>query len=122
MIATLNTDKIPSILKECFLFYSQKIHNYIISIDGKMKYELNYTENSALCSFSNFLKENKKHYLTTDWLFNYFNYQFSYWNFVKESKEKSGGLYLIQLHWVLGKKALKRFDEKNTKGYIFLSL
>ena len=60
----LNTDKIPAILKECFLFYSQKIHNYILSIDGSIKYEFNYTENSSLQSFSKFLKENKKYYLT----------------------------------------------------------
>ena len=119
MVVVLNTDKIPSILKECFLFYSYKIHNYIISIDGKVKYDFNYTENSALYNFANFLKENKKHYLTIDWLFDYFNYQFSYWNFIKESKEKDGGLYLIQLHWILGKKALKRFNEKTQKDSYF---
>lgn len=115
----LDTNKIPSILKECFLFYSYRIHNYIISIDGKIKYEFNYTENSALYSFSNFLKENKKHCLTIDWLFDYFNYQFSYWSFIKEKKEKTGETYLIQLHWVLGKKAFKRFESKSDKDTYF---
>lgn len=119
MIIALDIDKIPTILKECFLFYSYKIHNYIVCIDGKIKYELNYTENSALYNFAKFLRENKKHYLTIEWLFDYFNYQFSYWNFIKENKEKNGGLYLIQLHWVLGKKALKRFDEKTQKDTYF---
>lgn len=119
MVVLLDINKIPSILKECFLLYSFKIHNYIISIDGKIKYNFNYTENSALYNFSKFLKDNKKYYLTIDWLFDYFNYQFSYWNFIKESKEKNGGFYAIQLHWVLGKKALKRFDEKTQKDIYF---
>ena len=119
MIVNLNVDKIPSILKECFLHYSYKINNCITTISGSKQYTFNYTENSSLYNFANFIKENKAHYLTIDWLFDYFNYQFSYWNFIKEEKEKNGGLYLIQLHWILGKKALKRFDSRSNKDSYF---
>lgn len=119
MTIYLDIDKVPTILKECFLFYSFNIKNYLPTIDNKKQYNFNYTENSSLYNFANFIKENKKYYLNIDWLFDYFNYQFTYWSFIKESKEKNGGIYIIQLHWILGKKALKRFDNKTSKDSYF---
>lgn len=118
MIFSLNENKIPSILKECFLYYSYAINNCII-IKGEKQYKFNYTENSSLYNFANFIKENKAHYLNIDWLFEYFNYQFTHWNFFKEKKEESGASCLVQLHWILGKKALKRFNEKTSKDSYF---
>lgn len=120
MIVSLDINKVPSILKECFLFYSFKIGNYLPSVNNEKKYVFNYTENSSLYNFANFIKEKKEYFLTINWLFDYFNYQFCYWNFVKEEKEKNNKeIYLIQLHWILGKKALKRYDSRTSKDSYF---
>ena len=117
----INQDKISYILKECFCFYSFKIGNVLFSSDNKAYInKFNYTENTSLYNFSNFLKEKNNQYLTIDWLFDYFNFQFTYWSFIKESKNKNGDYnFLIMLHWVLGKKALKRYLNKTSKDTYF---
>ena len=109
----IDTDKVALILKECFLFYSFKIDNCYYNKIGEKIYNFNYTENTSLYNFSNFLKEKNPQYLNIDWLFDYFNTQFTYWDFIKNSKERdSGERYYIMLHWVLGQKALKRYLSK----------
>lgn len=118
MIFKLDINKIPQILKECFLFYSSKIDNYVVNNNQK-QYKFNYTENSSLYNFSNFLKNDKEYYLNIDWLFSYFNYQFTYWDYIKEQKKLNGEICLIQLHWILGQKALKRFKNKTQKDSYF---
>jgi hypothetical protein len=115
MALILNIEKFPLILKECFLFYSFKIDNCIYTNLGEKTYKFNYTENTSLYNFAKFLKDKNPQYLTIDWLFDYFNYQFTYWSFVRESKIKEDPKYLINLHWILGQKALKRYLARSKK-------
>lgn len=115
MTLALNIDKFSLILKECFLFYSFKIDNCIYTTLKEKTYKFNYTENTSLYNFSKFLKEKNPQYLTIDWLFDYFNYQFTYWSFVRDSNIKNNPDYLINLHWILGQKALKRYLARTKK-------
>lgn len=120
MALMLDLNNVPLILKECFLFYSFKIDNCYYNEIGEKTYNFNYTENTSLYNFANFLKEKNPHYLTVDWLFDYFNTQFTYWSFIKDSKERDNGeKYYIMLHWVLGQKALKRYLAKTKKDTYF---
>lgn len=115
----LNKNKIPLILKEFFMFYSFRINNCKIDSFGKKYYKLNYTENTSLYNFSKFLKNEKSQYLNIDWLFDYFNIQFTYWDFIRSNKEKNGEKYFIMLHWILGKKALKRYLNRSSRDTYF---
>lgn len=119
MTLALNEDKFPLILKECFLFYSFKIDNCIYTQLGEKTYKFNYTENTSLYNFASFLKKTHIEYLNIDWLFEYFNYQFTYWDFIKNQKIKENPNYLINLHWIVGQKALKRYLSKTKKDTYF---
>ena len=66
------------------------------------------------------LSEKHKEYISVDWLFDYFNYQFTYWSFYKTQKEKLGEQDVkICANWVLGKKALTRFLSKTQRDSYF---
>ena len=112
----LKEDKLPKILKECFIYYSYQINN----IRKGAKYKFNYTENTSLYNFVNILQKEFPQYKTIDWLFDYFNFQFNLWDFIKASNEaKTGKSYKIMLHWMLGKKGLNRFLKKDSKDEYF---
>lgn len=115
MTLILDTEKFHLILKECFLFYSFKIGNCTYNTLGEKIYKLNYTESTSLYNFTKFLKDKHQEYLNIDWLFDYFNYQFTYWDFIRTSKLKDSKEYLINLHWVIGQKALKRYLTRTKK-------
>lgn len=119
MTFSIDITKLAPILKGCFLFYSYKIGNFILDIRGEKTYKFDYTENTSLYNFANSLKEKNPQYLNIEWLFDYFNAQFTYWSFIKEQKEKNGTFYQIKLHWVLGKKALNRYLTRTQKDIYF---
>lgn len=108
----LPKENIKDILKECFIYYSNKIKNPISKFD--------YTEVTSLKNFSKYLIDNKEYFLNINWIFEYFNYQFCYWNYIKEEKEKkTKEVYKIKLHWILGQKALYRYNHKNRSSSYF---
>lgn len=116
---TLDADKLPKILKECFLLYSFNIGNCFYEKNGEKRYRFNYTENTSLTNFSKLLIQKSPQYLNLNWIFDYFNYQFTYWDFIFQQKKDKGEDYLIQLHWILGQKALKRFLSRTDKDTYF---
>jgi len=116
MYRRINEEKLHLVLKECFLFYSKRITE---SSNNKRTFPLNYTETTSIYNFSKYLKDKHKEYISLDWIFDYFNYQFTYWDWWKVQKEKNGNDSTIMANWVLGQKALKRFLSKTQKDSYF---
>ena len=112
----LDLDKTLKILKSCFLFYNYRLG--YIGLDRK--YFFDYTENTSSNNFAKTIKTIHKEYLTVNWLFDYFNYQFTYWSYYREQKYlKEGVAPISKLHWILGEKALKRYNSRTKKDTYF---
>lgn len=118
MQRNINEEKLHLVLKEFYMFYISKIDkNY--SKSDKRYITLNYTETTSVYNFSKYLKEKHSEYNNLNWIFDYFNYQFTYWDWWQTQKEKNGESVKIMANWVLGQKALKRFWSKTQKDTYF---
>lgn len=113
MALKLREDKLSLIFKEIFLYYIKKIDCSVVN------YRFNYTENISLDNFCKEILNNRKQYININWIFDFFNYQFTYWDFIKREKEKSGESLKIMLHWIIGSKALNRYLNRTNKDTYF---
>lgn len=112
----LDLNQTAKILKGSYLYYLYRIGEY----DTTKKYLFDYTESLSVYNFAKNIKTIHKEYLSVDWLFDYFNYQFTYWNFWLKNQKKQGNKNaMIYLHWIIGAKAVKRYNSRNKKDTYF---
>lgn len=99
----------------------KEIYEHIYSYySGQRIYELKLTEKVSKI-IDSFNKELKKHYFGSvdeEFLFNFTVYQFRYY----EDKQTRFGKGRVQLNWILGKKAIERWQNKPKKWLYFNDL
>lgn len=92
------------IIKFYQYFYS-KVYHY-----SDFKYIPDPRDSKLILNFIDKLNSS----LGEEWLFNYFAFQFQYWSEIKYKKFKG-----VVLSYILGKKALERYNKKNEKNWMY---
>lgn len=111
------------IIKELFKYYCYKTKCNLNIVfeekNDKYFYTFNYTENTSVYNFTKIIQKDYPQYFNVDWLFDYFNFQFTKWTGVLELKQQSKELLELKLHWIFGKKALTSFLNKTKQQMYF---
>lgn len=96
-----------------FDYFSKKTNNY-----QNYTYKLGKGEDVTLLKFINFIRsEYGELSIGKNWLFDYFCFQFEYWRTKNIKYTRGGGI--VELSWVIGKKAIDRFKTRNNSYQYF---